>query len=316
MKEKKLKIVFMGTPDFAVPALDMLKRSHHEVTLVVTMPDRPKGRGKKLLPPPVKAYAQKAGYKIVQPESIKTDEFYNLLKKTAPDLFVVVAFGHILPESLLSIPELGPPINIHASLLPKYRGPAPIQRSIIDGESETGITIMYINEKMDQGDILLQEKIRIMPDDTSETLHDKLAAMGADLLEKTLKLSVDNRLNPVVQDHSQTSYAAALTKKDGHIDWNMAAEKIESLIRGVTPWPGAFTFLNDRRLKIFKAEVIKMEVNEKPGEAVKGFADELRIATGNKGCISIIEIQGASGKRLNIADFLRGCPVTPGTLLS
>ncbi|MDM8549780.1 methionyl-tRNA formyltransferase [Desulfobacterales bacterium HSG2] len=310
---EKYRIVFMGTPDFSVPALNILHENAYDVALVVTQPNRPKGRGRKLHPPPVKKAALNLGYDVIQPESVRTDEFADRVTACKPDLFVVVAFGHILPQRILEIPRLGA-VNIHASLLPKYRGSAPIQWVIINGEKETGVTTMFMDKGMDTGDILLSEKIEIAPDDTSATLHDRLAIVGAELLVKTLKRFEADDIQPVPQDHAQATYAPILNKKDGRIDWKKSAEALEAFIRGVTPWPGAFTFHEDKRLKIFKAVPVLTDTDEPPGTVIRSFPDELRVATG-KGVLSILEIQGASGKRLLIKDFLRGYKMPPGTIL-
>jgi methionyl-tRNA formyltransferase len=310
---KTPKIIFMGTPEFAVPALNALNKDGQNVALVVTQPDRPKGRGRKVFPPPVKEAATNLGYELTQPPSIRTAEFSDLVEKHRPDFIVVVAFGHIIPKNILAIPKIAT-LNIHGSLLPKYRGPAPIQWSIINGEKETGITIILMDEGLDTGDILLSSKIEIMPDDTSGTLHDRLAQLGADLLIQSLDSFRTKKTNPVPQDHSQTTYAPLLKKNDGRLNWKMTARALEALIRGVTPWPGAFTFHENKRLKIFKARPIFMDTPETPGTVIRGFPDELRVATGD-GVLSIMEIQGSSGKRLLIKDFLRGYPLTPGTIL-
>jgi methionyl-tRNA formyltransferase len=307
-----MNIVFMGTPDFAVPTLTALHNSSNHVVLVVTQPDRPKGRGRALIAPPVKEAAMTFGYPVIQPESVKTDEFEAQMRSASAEVFVVIAFGHILSEKLLSIPKFGA-INVHASLLPKYRGSAPIQWGIINGEKETGVTTMLLDKGMDTGDILLIEKTPILPDDTSASLHDRLSLIGADLLLKTIDNIENIRSTP--QDHGSATYAPILRKEDGHINWSIPAAKIETLIRGVTPWPGAFTFYGQKRLKIFKAAVIEQDTDLPPGTVIESFSDELRVATG-KGLISIAEIQGESGKRLNIRDFLRGCPIAPGTVLA
>ena len=316
-----MKTIFMGTPDFAVPSLYALDKSGHEISLVVTRPDRTGGRGKKLVRPPVKTAAAGLGYDVIQPESIKTDEFKEHMARLNPDLFVVVAFGHILPKNILSLPKKGS-VNIHASLLPKYRGPAPIQWAIINGEKETGVTAMLMDQGLDTGDILFFDKVKIAPDDTSATLHDRLAVLGADLLIKTVNAldktdKIDKTgktyLKPVPQDDSLACFAPLLKKSDGRINWDMPAEAIEAFIRGMTPWPGAFTFYGNRRLKIFKAAPLLSDVDKAPGTVVKGFPGELRVASG-KGVLSILEIQGASGKRLLIKDFLMGCEIPPGTL--
>jgi methionyl-tRNA formyltransferase len=310
---KTFNIIFMGTPDYAVPSLVALHNSGHRIAMVVTQPDRPKGRGRKILPPPVKKTAVDFAYDIIQPETVKTKEFIDLLTHHNPDFFVVVAYGHILPQNILDIPKYGS-INVHASLLPKYRGPAPIQWAVINGEKETGITTILMDKGMDTGDILLTAKETILNDDTAATLHDRLAVLGGKVLIKTLNKFAKNDMHPVVQDHSQATRAPILKKDDGRISWEKPAEEIVAFIRGMTPWPGAFTFHNDKRLKIFKAALIPSAVAASPGTVVKGFADELRVAT-VKGLLSIHEIQGESGKRLAIKDFLRGHELPPGTIL-
>ncbi len=313
---KSYNIVFMGTPDFAVPPLKALHKSPHRILQVVTQPDRPKGRGRKLIPPPVKVEAQKLGYDLVQPESVKTDRFIKGMKALSPDLFVVVAFGHLLPQKLLDVPKIGP-INIHASLLPKYRGAAPIQWAVINREKESGVTTMFMDAGMDTGDMLISDTIPLEKGETAQTLHDKLARLGAETLLKTLDGLLKGELKPVPQDHDRATIAPMLKKSDGHIDWKKPALEIEALIRGMTPWPGAFTFQGDKRLKIYKAQAIQENPAERkaaPGTVLPGFPDELRAATG-KGVLLLKEIQGASGKRLSIEDFLRGYPIPPETVM-
>jgi len=312
--KKKARIIFMGTPEFAVPALRDLHKNGQDVALVVTQPDRPKGRGRKVIPPPVKEVAVSFGYEINQPASIRTDEFANHMAKYKPDIIVVVAYGHIIPKNILAIPKIAT-INIHASLLPKYRGPAPIQWAIINGEKETGVTIILMDEGLDTGDILLSSKVEIFPDDTSGTLHDRLSALGADLLIQTIKSFETGNINPIPQDHTQATYAHILKKNDGRMNWEMPAQTLEAFIRGMTPWPGAFTFHGNKRLKIFKARPIIIDTVEIPGTVIKRFPDELCVATG-KGVLSLIKIQSESGKRLLIKDFLRGYKIPPGTVLS
>jgi len=311
---KTFNVVFMGTPDFAVPALKALSEYGCQVPLVVTQPDKPKGRGRKLAPPPVKDAASQFGFPVIQPESVKTDEFYNRILKIAPDLLVVVAFGHVLPKRILEIPAYGA-INIHASLLPKYRGPAPIQWAIINGETETGVTTMLMDKGLDTGEILLTLKALILSEDTAETLHDRLSLDGAEVLKSTLKGLESQSIRPITQQHALATYAPMLSKKDGCIDWSLPAKKIEQFIRGMTPWPGAFTFYDDKRLKIFKAKIKSMNTLEEPGKVIEGFSNELRISTGD-GALSITEIQGSSGKRLNISDFLRGCHIPVGMVFT
>ena len=303
----------MGTPPFAVPALKALHENGHDITMVVTQPDRPRGRGRKVSPPAVKATALDLGYQILQPTSIKTTEFNDLIAHQKPDFIVVIAFGRILPENLLALPRWGT-INVHASLLPKYRGPAPIQWAVINGEKETGVCTQLMEKELDTGDLLLSVKEIIKPDDTSGDLHDRLAVKGATVLIDTLKGLANKKIQPVRQDHSLAVYAPMLTKDDGLINWNQPAKSLESFIRGVTPWPGAYTFLGDKRLKIFKSRPLTVEITEPPGTVLQGFPDELRIATA-QGALLIEELQGASGKRLLIKDFLRGHQIPPGSTL-
>jgi methionyl-tRNA formyltransferase len=311
--KKKAEIIFMGTPEFAVPSLKALHKNNQDIALVVTQPDRPKGRGRKLTPSPVKKTAMNLGYSVIQPSSIRTVEFMGCIEKYTPDFIVVVAFGHIIPKNILAIPKIAT-INIHASLLPKYRGPAPIQWAIINEEKKTGVTTMLMDEGLDTGDILLSSKFEIASDDTSDTLHDRLADLGADLLIQTLIAFEAGDINPISQDHSQATYAPMLKKNDGRMNWERPANALEAFIRGMTPWPGAFTFHENKRLKFFRAKTIVMDTEASPGTVIKGFPDELWISTG-KGVLSIMELQGESGKRLLIKDFLRGYKLPPGTHL-
>lgn len=306
-------IVFMGTPDFAVPSLTALHHSRHNVIHVVTQPDRPSGRGRKILPPPVKSAAKRFGYPVIQPDKVKTDAFVKTLTLWQPDMLVVAAYGHILPKAILEIPPVGC-INVHGSILPKYRGAAPIHWAIINGEKETGITTMLMDVGMDTGDILLTAKEKIRPEDTAATLHDRLSVLGADLLIDTLNRLADGSLEATPQDHSQATVAPMLKKEDGRIDWTLAADAICNHIRGVTPWPGAFTFIGDRRLKIYSAVPASPVSIAAPGTVVAGFADELRVAAGS-GTLSILEVQGESGKRMPINEFLHGHPIAPGEVL-
>ena len=308
--ENNFNIVFMGTPDYAVPTLLALHYSRYRVSLVVTQPDRPKGRGRNIVPPPVKKTAVEFGYEVAQPHSVKTPSFIDLLVDHKPDFIVVVAYGHILPQSILDIPKIGP-VNVHASILPKYRGPAPIQWAIINGEKQTGITTIMMDKGMDTGDILLAAAEPIYPDDTAATLYDRLAVLGGRVLIETLDRFAGEAMDPTPQNHSQATLAPFLKKNDGRIAWDRPAEEIIDFVRGMTPWPGAFTYHGDKRLKLFKTEAITATTDIPPGTVVKGFADELRVATG-QGLLSILEIQGESGKRLAIKDFLRGTDLPPG----
>ena len=303
----------MGTPDFAVPPLKSLYENGYTVEAVVTQPDRPKGRGQKVISSPVKKTARALGYEILQPESIRADRFEARIKQIEPDFFVVAAFGHVLPKHILTLPKFGA-INIHASLLPNYRGAAPIQWAIINGEKQTGITTMLMDEGLDTGDILLTESTDITPKDTAGTLHDRLSEIGADLLIKTLKRIERSTIHPIPQDHSAATYAPMLQKKDGLINWEHPAETIETFIRGMNPWPCAFTVYQNRRIKVYRAEIAEMESPEPPGTVIRGFADELRVAAGEK-ALSILELQGESGKRLPVNEFLRGRKIPPGAKL-
>jgi methionyl-tRNA formyltransferase len=312
---KELQIVFFGTPDFAVPTLRKLIYGRQQVTMVVTQPDRPKGRGQKRLFTPVKKAALELGLTVYQPESVNTSDFYEKVIQTAPDFFVVVAFGQIFSEKLLKIPQKGA-INVHASLLPKYRGAAPIQWALINGEKETGVTTMLMEKKMDAGDILLSCATPIEDSENAGTLHDRLADLGAKLLMDTLEKLENNEIHPKPQDHSQATFAPILKKEDSHIDWKQPPDKIQNVIRAMAPKPGAFTFHGNRRLKIFKAMTVPGEKNAIPGTVLKGFENEVRVASGQDGALSILEIQGGSGKRMKIIDFLHGNSIPPGSTFS
>ncbi|KPJ77275.1 MAG: methionyl-tRNA formyltransferase [Deltaproteobacteria bacterium SG8_13] len=307
------RIIFMGTPDYAVPALKAIHRSPHQLALVITQPDRPRGRGRHIIAPPVKQTALELDCEVIQPSQINTPAFAESLRQRKPDLLVVVAYGRILPKSVLDVPRLGA-VNVHASLLPKYRGAAPIQWAVINGEKQTGITTIWMDEGMDTGDILLSVPEPIYPGDTAATLHDRLAQLGSEVLLQTLEKLADGTLAPVAQDHDRATLAPMLKKDDGRIDWHQTAEAIECFIRGVLPWPGAFTFFEKQRLKIYRAEVTAHPTESLPGTVIDGFPDELRVAAGS-GALIIHEIQGQSGKRLPISEFLRGHPMPPGTIL-
>ena len=303
----------MGTPEFAVPSLNALHHSEHHIALVVTQPDRPKGRGRKVCPPPIRTAALELDLNTIQPNSLKSEAVAEHLAGLKPDFLVVVAFGHILSKRILDIPRIGT-INVHASLLPKYRGPAPINWAIINGENQTGVTTMLMDADLDTGDILLTATEPINPEDTAKTLHDRLALLGSDLLVRTLDAYATQRIRPIAQNHAHATYAPLMNKQDGRIDWQQAAATLEPFIRGMTPWPGAFTFHGEHRLKIFRAKPITRAPEGPPGTVLQSFPDELEIATGN-GTLSILEIQGPSGKRLLIEDFLRGYHLKPDTRL-
>lgn len=310
MTSSEPTIVFMGTPDFALPTLQALHHSPFDLIWVVTQPDRPKGRGRRPAPPPIKLAAQKMGYPIVQPPDVRKPSFISKLEALKPDFLVVVAFGQILPDIILNIPKNGA-INVHASLLPKYRGPAPIQWAIMRGESHTGITTMLMDRGVDTGDILLHAETPIEAEDTAATLHDRLANLGGELLVRTIDGIRQGKVLPRSQKQVHATYAPMLKKSHGRIDWNKPASEIDAMIRAMTPWPGAFCIKDGKRYKIHKACPMPLDERIPSGNVAPGFPDELRIATSD-GALSIEEIQGESAKRLPIKDFLRGHPIEPG----
>lgn len=305
----------MGTPDFAVNSLEKLVEKGHQVLAVITQPDRPKGRGKKLTPPPVKEKALDLGLKIMQPERIKDSYFIEKIKILQPDVIVVVAFGQILPESILSLPPLGC-INVHASLLPKYRGAAPIHWAIINGETKTGITTMFMDKGLDTGDMLLKEEVEIGMDMTTGQLHDQLAKLGAELLVETLDKLEDKTIVPIPQEDAGSTYAPLLNKEHEKINWAKKAADIHNLVRGMNPWPGAYTLDNKKRLKIWST---KLECNIKRTEDLPGTVVELKeegflVQTGDIP-ILITMVQPAGKKKMAASDYVNGYGLTIGTQL-
>ena len=308
-----MRIVFMGTPDFSVPVLEALVQEGHEVVQVVTQPDKPKGRGKSVLMTPVKEKALALGLPVWQPERIRRPEAVEQLKELAPDVIVVVAFGQILSRQVLDIPRLGC-VNVHASLLPKYRGAAPIQWAILDGETCTGVTTMLMDEGIDTGDMLEKMEVSIAPDETGGSLHDKLSRAGAELIRSTLRRLEAGTLVPKPQTEEGTCYARMLTKTMGDIDWNMDASAIERLIRGLNPWPSAYTHLDGRTLKIWKAQVREGNPEGVCGQIVETGRDSISVKTGN-GVLVLQEVQLEGKKRMDAGAFLRGFPLKAGTVL-
>lgn len=312
---KQMKIVFMGTPEFALPCLDILVNNGYSVVGVVTQPDKPKGRGHKLTPPPVKEYAMKKGIPVFQPSSLKDGSFDDTLKSLSPECIVVVAYGKILPKSILDYPVYGC-INVHASLLPKYRGAGPIQWSIINGEKETGITTMYMDEGMDTGDMILKKRTIIDENETAGDLHDRLSLLGAEALLETLQCIQDGSMLREPQDHSKASYAPMLSKKIGCIDWNKGAVEIKNLVRGVNPWPVAYTQYNNKRLKIWSVDIGESCDSGMPGMIMQYIDKQgLMVRTGDKGSIIIKEVQYEGGKRMSMEEYLRGHKMNIGELL-
>ncbi|MBT7051853.1 MAG: methionyl-tRNA formyltransferase [Desulfobacula sp.] len=298
-------IIYMGTPDFSVPALQNLAvQDDFNVSLVVTQPDRPRGRGKKLAPSPVKTAALNMGIDVFQPEDINTEEAYKKLLSLNPDFFVVAAFGQILSRKILDIPKILP-INIHASLLPKYRGASPIQASILNMDKITGITTIVMADKLDAGDLLLSSSTPISKLDTALDIHDRLGIIGADLIVETIHAILKNRLEPIPQDHSKATYVKMLKKSDGRINWNLSSRQICAHINAMTPWPGAFTRLGNKTIKIYKTKSLETQTCHKPGIIFRCDKQGIHVATG-KGCLIILELMGSSGKRLNTRQFLCG----------
>ena len=313
-----MNIVFMGTPDFAVSALEELHK-HHNVMAVFTQPDKPKNRGKKMQAPPVKECAEKYGIPVYQPLSLKKGEdaekSLELLKQLAPDCIVVAAYGQILPESILELPKYKC-INIHASLLPKYRGAAPIQQAVIDGEKESGVTIMQMGVGLDTGDMISQAVVPLAEDETGGSLFDKLAEEGAALLIRTLPSIVDGTAVYTKQpEESPTPYAAMISKKMGLMDFSKSAVELERLVRGLNPWPSAYTFLNGKTLKVWKCAVERAECGkETPGTIIGVDKSGIHVACGSDTLI-LKEVQLEGKKRMETDAFLRGYQVTAGTML-
>ncbi|MBU9720401.1 MULTISPECIES: methionyl-tRNA formyltransferase [Bacillaceae] len=300
-----MKAVFMGTPDFAVPVLDGLVEKGYEISLVVTQPDRPKGRKQELTPPPVKVAAIKHGIPVFQPEKIKHEEEWKRVEKESPDIIITCAFGQILPKGLLDVPPLGC-VNVHASLLPKYRGGAPIHQAVIDGEKETGITIMYMVEKLDAGDILSQRTIPIEDTDTTGTMHDKLSKVGAELLLDTLPELEAGTIMAEEQDEADVTYAPNITKDKEKIDWSRTAGYIYNQVRGLNPWPVAYTMVGEKRMKIWWTEKTDNDTDEKPGTVIQIEDNGLHVACGDNTVLKLTEIQPSGKKRMDVKTFLLG----------
>ena len=308
-----MRVVFMGTPEFSVGTLESLVNAGHEVVGVITQPDKPKGRGKVMQFTPVKEKALEYQIPVYQPLKVKEEAFIEELKKMEPEAIVVVAFGQILPKAILDLPKYGC-INVHASLLPKLRGAAPIEWSIINGEQETGITTMFMDVGLDTGDMLLKSVTPIKPTDTGAILHDRLSKMGADLLIETLDGLLHGTIERVKQKDEDSTYAKMLTKTLGQIDFTQSAIEIERLIRGLNPWPSAYTNLDGKTLKIWSAKVLPEDSVGKPGEVVEVTKNSLVVQTG-KGRLALQELQLEGKKRMEVDAFLRGYAVAEGTML-
>jgi methionyl-tRNA formyltransferase len=308
------KLIFMGTPEFAVPTLQALIDAGHQVLSVVTQPDKPKGRGRKLEAPPVKKLAQSHGVEVLQPEKASYDRFCDIIRRREPDLIVVVAFGQILKKMLLTIPKWGV-INIHASLLPKLRGAAPIQWAILNDEAMTGLTVMQMDEGMDTGPILYQEEVAILENETSGQLHDRLAWMAGKFLVRCLKHMAENQISCKPQDHGAASYAPKIERGLCLVNWTQSARRVAALIRGLDPRPGAYTLLHGEELKLFSA-VVKEEDGAilSPGR-VSGLNGDLLVVETGQGRVGIRELQYPGKKRLFADEFIRGFSIPEGTVL-
>lgn len=308
-----MRIVFMGTPDFSVPTLTALVEGGHQVLAAVTQPDKPKGRGKSVLMTPVKEKAIEYGIPVYQPKKVRDPEFLEILRELNPDVIVVVAFGQILPKDVLELPKYGC-VNVHASLLPKYRGAAPIQWAVIDGETKSGVTTMQMDVGLDTGDMLEKREIVLDPKETGGSLFDKLSALGGEMILSTLKKLEDGTAVPVPQGESDTSYAKMLTKEMGEIDWKKPAVVIERLIRGFNPWPSAYTHFRGKTVKLWAADVLKsgegLSFTGNPGR-ITVLKSRLFAETG-EGFLEVLELQLEGKKRMDTAAFLRGFPIETG----
>ncbi len=310
-----MNIVFMGTPDFAAASLEALLKSDDAVVGVVTQPDRPKGRGQVLTPSPVKLLAQREKIPLLQPLKMKDPEFLQALAAWKPDLIAVTAFGRILPPAVLSLPPRGC-INVHGSLLPKYRGAGPIQWAIINGERETGITTMLMDEGMDTGAMLLQEAIPITDDDTAGTLSPRLAELGGRLLVETIARLKAGTLVPKPQDSSQATMAPLLKKEDGAIDWTLPARVLANRVRGLAPWPGAYTSVpGGDRWTIWRAQALPGPATKPPGVVMEVTSEAIHVATG-EGVLALLELQPANSRRMAVAQYVAGHPIAVGLQLS
>lgn len=300
---EKLRTIFMGTPEFAVLCAEKLTEIS-EVVAVVTQPDQRAGRGQKLVASPVKKFAEEKGIPVYQPVKVKADDFVPVLEELKPDLIVVVAFGQILSQRILDIPKYGC-INVHASLLPRYRGAAPMQWCIINGEKETGVTTMFMNAGLDTGDMLQKTVVEITPDMNLETLHDTLSVKGAELLVSTVQALTDGTLERTVQDDALSNYAPMITKETGRIDWRKSSQEIHDLVRGLDSWPGAYATLDGKTFKIWRTRCVSSEVKAAPGEVVNLTKKGFMIGTGD-GALEILELQAPGKKRMSAANYVCG----------
>lgn len=308
-----MKIVFMGTPEFAVPCLQKIIDEGHEVLAVVTQPDKPKGRGKKLAMPPVKELALKYNIDVYQPVKAREDSFVEKLKEINPELIVVVAFGQILPKSILDIPKFGC-VNVHASLLPKYRGAAPLNWVIINGEEKTGVTTMYMDVGLDTGDMILKSEIPLDDEITAGELHDKMMVQGAEVLKDTIDLISKGEAPREKQNDEETCYSPIMDKSLGNIDWSKSATDIHNLIRGVNPWPSAYTTYDKQTMKIWKTKVLDKLSEKTPGTILSVDKNGIEVSTGDK-VLQIYEIQMSGKKRMIVSEYIKGNDISTGIVL-
>lgn len=308
-----LRIAFLGTPEFAVPSLERIVEAGLDITEVVTQPDRPKGRGQRLAGPPVKEAALRLGLAVYQPEKLNRPDVIEFLRDLRVDAMVVVAYGRIIPQAIIEIPPLGL-INLHSSLLPKYRGAAPMQWAIAEGETRTGVTTMLIDAGLDSGEILLAQKTEIGPDETAVELSERLGLMGADLLVRTLRGVEQGSITPRPQDHEQATFAPKLTKEAGRIDWRWPAEKIHNRVRGFQPWPGAYTFFHGQTLHVWKSCIAYKDLPATPG-AIDVERRRLFVACGENTALELVEVQMEGRKRISAAAFISGQHLRGGEVL-
>jgi len=309
-----MKIVFMGTPEFAVPSLKMLLNEGYDVAAVVSQPDRPKGRKRVLTPTPVKEVALENGIPVLQPLKLRSPESVDELAKLQPDLIVTAAYGQILPKAVLDLPRLGC-INVHGSLLPQYRGGAPIQRSIMNGENVTGVTIMYMAEGLDTGDMISRVEVSITDEDTAGTMFEKLSVAGANLLRETLPELIAGRIEAVKQDDSLATYSPNLTREDERIDWSRSSRDIFNQVRGLVPWSGGFTLWNDEVFKIWSCRVTANASDAEPGTVLACDSNGIEVKTGD-GSVILTQVQPAGKKAMDASEFIRGGKMTKGTILT
>ena len=308
-----MRILFMGTPDIATGCLQKMIDEKHEIIGVVTQPDKPVGRGKKMSMPPVKELALKYEIQVYQPVKARDEDFVNILKNLNPELIVVVAFGQILPKSILEIPKYGC-INVHVSLLPKYRGAAPINWVIINGETKTGVTTMYMDEGLDTGDMILKSEFDLDDNITAGELHDQMKVIGADILKETIDLISENKAPRIPQNHEEFSYAPMMNKSLGKIDWTKSAKEIHNLVRGVNPWPSAYTSYNENTMKIWKTKVLNEQTNQKPGTIINIDKNGIKVSTGDN-ILVLEEIQMPGKKRMLVSEYIKGNSIDKGIIL-